>query len=497
MRIKTKERKENKKFEIIKRITESRLFLVLIILTVLGLAYLILKPAITGFVVRESPPFDKIWNGTFDTSDKLNLGIWNVSTKATAEWFYQTELINVRNFTLNFTGKQWNASFDTTGKTTGLWNISTYAVADFFFRTQLDKVRNFTLNAAEGGADITPPAINITNLNASDTIRINNVLNISAFITGSPTLVNFTFNLTPNDLYNFSYSVTGSTIWISQNITVNVSRGNVINASVTACDSSNNCAINSTLITVANTPPPQVTLVSPPTSNQTINRTPTFTWNNVTDADNDSLLFNILIVCVGCSSDNRDINTTKLNFTPSELLFLGDEGYYYNWSIRAIDNSSNGETSFGAFSEIRNITINSFVSLSLLTSTVNFGTLSLSQNDNTTDDIPAPIVMDNDGNVFVNVSIYAADDLWESVANPTDKFQFKIGNVTIELGSFNWTAAITSFTNLPTAAVTAVVDLNYSDATDSAEADIKVEVPSDEPAGTKQSKVVFEAKRSR
>ena len=137
------------------------------------------------------------------------------------------------------------------------------------------------------------------------------------------------------------------------------------------------------------------------------------------------------------------------------------------------------------------------MTISLLTSTVNFGSLSLSQNDNTTDDIPAPIVMDNDGNVFENVSVYAADDLWESVANPTDKFQFKIGNVTSELNSFNWTASTTIFTNLPTAAVIAVVDLNYSDATDSAEADLKVEVPSDEPAGTKQSKVVFEAKRSR
>lgn len=92
--------KGNNKFNLIKRITNSKLFLVFIVLVVLGLAYLTLKPAITGFVVRESLPFDKIWNGTFDTSDKINLGVWNVSAEATAEWFYQTELINIRNFTL-------------------------------------------------------------------------------------------------------------------------------------------------------------------------------------------------------------------------------------------------------------------------------------------------------------------------------------------------------------------------------------------------------------
>ncbi len=346
-----------------------------------------------------------------------------------------------------------------------------------------------------GIVDATSPGVNITNNNA--TIKIRDLLNISCQAFDNPTAGNITFNLTGTaNLYNFNFALSGSAANFSQNITVNLTRNNVINATCWASDASGNLAQNSTLITIANTPPPQVTLVAPNTNNLTINRTPTLVWNNVSDPDNDSLLFNVLIICAGCSLDNRDVNTTNLNFISSELQFLGDENFYYNWSVRAIDNVS-GETSFGAFSEIRNITINSLVSLSLLTSTVNFGSLSLSQNDNTTDDIPAPIVMDNDGNVFENISVYAADDLWESVANPTDKFQFKISNVTSELNSFNWTASTTIFTNLPTAAVTAVVDLNYSDATDSAEADIKVEVPADEPAGTKQSKVVFEAKRSR
>ena len=489
-------KEENNKFSLFRRITDNRLFLVFIVLVIIGLAYLILKPAITGFVVRESQPFDKIWNGTFDTSDKLNLGQWNVSTKAASQWFYDTQLINVRNFTLNFTQKQWNASFDTTGRTTGLWNISTYAVADFFFRTQLDKARNFTLNAAPGGADTTKPIINGTINNTAP--RRFEIINATFNITDETGLssANITFNLSGTKSYNFSFTLLGTSAQISQNITINLTRGAVINATGFAVDTSGNVKQNSTIIIVANTLPPQVALVSPNTNNQTINRTPTFTWNNVSDADNDSLLFNILIICVECSSDNRDVNTTNLNYTPSELLYLGDENYFYNWSVRAIDNLS-GETSFGEFSNISNITINSLVSLSLLTSAVNFGSLSLSQNDNTTDDIPAPIVMDNDGNVFENISIYAVNDLWESVANPTDKFQFKIDNLTAELYSFNWTASLTDFTNLPTAAVVAIVDLNYSDATDSAEADLKVEVPSDEPAGAKQSKITFEAKRSR
>lgn len=348
-----------------------------------------------------------------------------------------------------------------------------------------------------GFADTTPTVINGT-INNTAPKRFE-VINATFNITDETGLSygNITFNLSGPDSYNFSFALLGTAAEISQNITINLTRGAVINVTGYATDANGNVKQNSTLITVANTPPPQVILIAPNTNNQTINRTPTFSWNNVTDADNDSLLFNILIVCAECSLDNRNINVTNLSYTPSELLYLGDENYFYNWSVRAIDNLS-GETSFGGFSNISNITINSYVSLSLLTSAVNFGSaLGLGENDNTTDDAPAPIVMDNDGNVFVNVSIYAANDLWESVANPTDKFQFKIGNVTAEKNSFNWTASIISFMNLPTAAVTAVVDLNYSDATDSAEADLKVDVPSDEPAGTKQSKVVFEAKRSR
>ena len=69
----------------------------------------------------------------------------------------------------------------------------------------------------------------------------------------------------------------------------------MINYTVIVNDTINNKNQSQFTITVANTPPPQVTLISPKTNNYTINRTPTFVWNNVTDADNDSLLFNILI----------------------------------------------------------------------------------------------------------------------------------------------------------------------------------------------------------
>ncbi|MCH8003655.1 MAG: hypothetical protein IH934_03400 [Nanoarchaeota archaeon] len=241
-------------------------------------------------------------------------------------------------------------------------------------------------------------------------------------------------------------------------------------------------------------PPSTVNITFPPNGTITTNRTPIFKWNASFDPEDDPLTYNIVITCVECSIDNRDKNTTELNFTPlTDLQFLGDDDFYYLWKVRANDGLQ-----YGNFSEVRNITINSLVSLTLPTDTVDFGsTLGLGENDNTTDDNPPPLVLENDGNVFENVSIFVEDNLWVRNASPTEFFQFKVDNVTSEKGSFNSTASTTTFTNIPTAAVVAVVDLNFSDDTDSAEVDLKIEVPTDEPAGEKRVNITFQAVRSR
>jgi hypothetical protein len=301
-----------------------------------------------------------------------------------------------------------------------------------------------------------------------------------------------------NVIYNFTLS--GLNAQFSQNITISVARDNAINITARATDTSQNSNENSTIIIVNNTLPPAPILISPNTNNNSINRTPTFVWGNVTDADNDSLLFNIEIVCVGCASDNRNSNVTNLNFTPSYgLQFLGDENYYYNWSVTAIDNSTNGETAFGTRSNVSNITIDSFVSLNLITSSIDFGVLQLGENKNTTDDDPPPFLIENDGNVFVNISIYANSSLFASAANPTDKFQYKVDNYTSELYSFDYfnINTTTQFSNFTSSGVLSIVNHSYEDSNDTVEIDIKAQVPLDEPAGTKTAGIVFEAIRSK
>ena len=194
-------------------------------------------------------------------------GVYN-ATPSSFQWIVQNLTKRVDRLNLSFYsnatvhGVQIYASMDNGSTWTNLTNATATTVTPV--SSHLILKANFTANNSvlyyinvtgfEEVADTTPPVVNITNFNSSDTIRFGNRINISAFISGTATTANITFNTTGNfDFYNFTSALTGATQFISQNITGNITRGNVLNASVVACDSANNCAINSTLITIADT----------------------------------------------------------------------------------------------------------------------------------------------------------------------------------------------------------------------------------------------------
>ena len=65
-------------------------------------------------------------------------------------------------------------------------------------------------------------------------------------------------------------------------------------------------------------------------------------------------------------------------------------------------------------------------------------------------------------------------------------------NVSGEEGAFSWLTSLISWFNIPiTGEVVAINQLNYSDSKDSAEVDIRVEVPTNEAPGAKSSLIVF------
>ncbi len=266
----------------------------------------------------------------------------------------------------------------------------------------------------------------------------------------------------------------------------NTTKGDVWSCGIKIFDGEffSNLTFSQNLI-ILNTPP-ITNLASPADGNITTNRTPTFIWN-AADDDNDILTYELNVSCYpGCSSDNRyfiGLNNLSNTLT-NDLQFLSDNNFYYNWSARAHD----GET-FGNWAKERRINIQSLLTISLINNSVNFGELKNNETKNTTSGSPEPLVIQNDGNSFLNIGVDAAS-FFESEPNPTSNYQFKIDNST-EHGAFDWIFSLVDWTNIPAVTTLAIAKLNYLDSRDTARIDLLVRVPDEEPAGNKSSIITF------
>ncbi|MCX6767759.1 MAG: LamG domain-containing protein [Candidatus Micrarchaeota archaeon] len=106
----------------------------------------------------------------------------------------------------------------------------------------------------------------------------------------------------------------------------------------------------------------------------------------------------------------------------------------------------------------------------------------------------APIIVENEGTVAANVSIYASD-MFYSAPNPSQRYLFRVSDY--EPGSIGEGSA-TEWTEMPSAGapVVAVASLGYSPSANEARIDVKVVVPSDEPPGQKNSTVILSASQA-
>lgn len=179
-----------------------------------------------------------------------------------------------------------------------------------------------------------------------------------------------------------------------------------------------------------------------------------------------------------------------------ELQYFVGDNYYYAWTARARDEVDWGEWA-GAWRF--NLMVN--VDILVWDTPMSFESLAVEESADTTVDIPLPFLLENLGNVYVNVDIDASD-LWESLGfgNPTENYQFKVDIDAISddsINSFDFEGSITEFTNLPSEgnAILAIANLNYTDITDTVETDIKITVPPQETPGEKSSTITFYASR--
>ena len=166
----------------------------------------------------------------------------------------------------------------------------------------------------------------------------------------------------------------------------------------------------------------------------------------------------------------------------------------YNYTVYANDTAGNEATPNSS-----NFTVQvAMTTLTLPVNLVNFQVINILQSNNTSDGSPTPFLMQNDGNVFVNVSIYANASIFQqSVLGSTD-FQFMAGNYSLEPNSFKWNASQITWASMPNSSnqTKVVAELDFNNSKDLAESEIYVRVPSVEPEGNKMSGIIYIATRS-
>ena len=123
---------------------------------------------------------------------------------------------------------------------------------------------------------------------------------------------------------------------------------------------------------------------------------------------------------------------------------------------------------------------------------LNFSVLNVTGRDNTSDNSPYPLVLQNDGNALVNISVNFTS-LFSSTPSPTSNFQFMVRNLTS--GCFTPSGTQTTFTNSPLVTTSIINQFNftggYQTGCNNVSIDLLVNIPADEPPGDKSSLVTF------
>ncbi|HME87034.1 MAG TPA: hypothetical protein VKE88_01340, partial [Candidatus Nanoarchaeia archaeon] len=178
-----------------------------------------------------------------------------------------------------------------------------------------------------------------------------------------------------------------------------------------------------------------------------------------------------------------------LGFISPQLTTVDTCGYY-NWSVVAYDGAD-----YGNYSSLFNFSIQSYIDIFLTQNLSDFGNMQIFDTNDTVDNNPLPFMVQSDSNVYVNVSTRALDELWTTSGLGNNSFRFKAANST-EVGSFNDTFSQMTYVPVFSSNRLAIHRLNFHNSTDTAEIDLEVTVPGEEPPGQKSSILIVEGAQS-
>ncbi|MFT4261089.1 MAG: hypothetical protein ACMXX9_01500 [Candidatus Woesearchaeota archaeon] len=243
----------------------------------------------------------------------------------------------------------------------------------------------------------------------------------------------------------------------------------------------NSTPMNSSTVTIINHPPKQPLLLNPEDGDDTYtNRYIFYNWTIPIDHDNDPLTYELIVARDEALTIivTNETGLTQNNYT--EIL-PQDFGTYY-WRVRAFDGEEYSE-----WSNISNFTLVQAIIITPIVNEINFGTLQLDQQLNTTSNNPEPLLFRNDGNIEADLrNITSTQSLWETQTLNTSFFMLRP-----RTGNFNESQSITNWINISQNTPNVIKDLNWQSPTNNITFDISITVPSAEPPGTKESEINF------
>jgi hypothetical protein len=262
------------------------------------------------------------------------------------------------------------------------------------------------------------------------------------------------------------------------------------NCSITPIDSTglNGSTKYSNRTNITGSIPLNATLYYPVQNNQSVfERFANFSWTAADERDGDAVTYtlNLTVTPGTCSVATTQSNIATTNYTFGELC----TDQLYNWTINScdIDGCSNP-------SSISNFTIASVVGIQLTTNLTELGTFNRNQTKATDADNIAPFIVNNTGNVRVNITLNATNEPFTSISMPSVNYQFKAGINTT--AAFNTTGSQIIYTPFDTIYKELIKQLNYtagSRANSTARIDVNITAPIDEPPGQKQGNFTIKA----
>jgi len=352
---------------------------------------------------------------------------------------------------------------------------------------------NVTLASAGNNVpEVTTPILNSTLLTNLTTENLDCYFTVTDADGGDTLYANFTWYNGSEAYSDGQISVTDSVLASVALGSANTTKGETWKCNVTPYDETDyGDSKESNTLTILNTAPNQTVLISPAEEASITNRTPEFIWKSAGDNDGDSLTYDLLV-----DDDNEfgapEIDQTGIgdtNYKPTSDLTI-DTVYY--WKVRAYDSSD-----YGDYSDVWNFTLNSYVAVTVPNNTVAYGSVTRNE-DTPTGDLPStpplPFSVQNDGNAFINITVYATQ-LFDEAPLPSEYYQCKADDYFGEKGAFDSGISLMDFVNVTSSGspLELINLLYYTENNDSAEVDINVKPPLDEEAVSKSSVMTFTA----